>query len=100
MEKGLKKFLFSSETSLSSFYDVRTIDFNAVDPDFDDSKPINSKKLEPAVRSLVYCTDVEALVFFLIMERLIDDENAIIKIGKLFNNYIKLFKIQSFIFQD
>lgn len=84
LEKGLRKYIFRPETCLSSFFDVTTIDFNAIDEDFNDAIPVSSgkKKLETMVRHVAYCIDPEGLWFFLLMERMIDDENAYVKIGK------------------
>ena len=81
MESGMQEYVFNANTCLSDFFAVKKVEFVAFDYDYDDGKPISSKKtLKPVFRDIVYCTDVEGLIFFLKLERALDDD-AIIKIG-------------------
>ena len=60
---------------------MERLEFLAFDYEFDDGVPISKKKtLQPVYRDVVYCTDVEGLIFFLKISRLLDDD-AIVKIG-------------------
>ena len=79
LEKGLKAFIFNSETCLSDFFKVTEMEFMAYNP---------LKMLVPVKRQTVQCIDVEGLVFFLKMERLLPDE-AITKIGQ--SSFITIF---------
>ena len=81
MEVGMQEYVYDANTCLSDFFAAKRVEFVAFDYEFDDGKPISSKKtLQPVFRDIVYCTDVEGLIFFLKLERALDDD-AIIKIG-------------------
>ena len=81
METGMQEYVYNANTCLSDFFAVKRVEFVEFDYEYDDGKPISSKKtLQPVFRDIVYCTDVEGLIFFLKLERALDDD-AIIKIG-------------------
>ena len=82
LEPYLKEFIFNSETSISDFFEVKTLELLGYDEDAeDDSIPVNKKKvLKKVKREVLICNDVPALALFLIQERELND-NAIVKIG-------------------
>ena len=81
METGMQEYVYDANTCLSDFFTVERCEFLAFDYEFDDGKPVSSKKtLQPVFRDIVYCTDVEGLIFFLKVMRVLDDD-CIIKIG-------------------
>ena len=81
METGMQEYVYDANTCLSDFFTVERCEFLAFDYEFDDGKPVSSKKtLQSVFRDIVYCTDVEGLIFFLKVMRVLDDD-CIIKIG-------------------
>ena len=77
----MQEYVYDANTCLSDFFTVERLEFLAFDYEYDDGKPISTKKtLQTVVRDIVYCNDVEGLIFFLKLERALDDD-AIIKIG-------------------
>ena len=81
LEPGMQEYVYDANTCLSDFFTVERMEFLAFDYEYDDGKPISTKKtLQTVVRDIVYCNDVEGLIFFLKLERALDDD-AIIKIG-------------------
>ena len=80
MEVGMQEYVYDSNTCLSDFFAVKRLEFLAFDYEFDDGKPSSKKTLQKVFRDVVYCTDVEGLIFFLKLERALDDD-SIIKIG-------------------
>ena len=92
MEKGMKSYIFNSETCLAEFFEVVEINFADEDQNFDDSIPVSSgkKNLQAVKRHVCRCTDVEGLVVFLMNERYLeglDLDDIIIKIGKFYFFY-------------
>ena len=82
METGMQEYVYDANTCLSDFFTVERCEFLAFDYEFDDGKPVSSKKtLQSVFRDIVYCTDVEGLIFFLKVTRVLDDDDCIIKIG-------------------
>ena len=82
LEPYLKEFIFKSDTCISEFFAMKTMELLGYDEEEDDSVPLNSKKtLKTVKREVFYCTDVPALAAFLHQERGIDAEDSIIKIG-------------------
>ena len=81
METGMQEYVYDANTCLSDFFTVERCEFLAFDYEFNDGKPVSSKKtLQPVFRDIVYCTDVEGLIFFLKVTRVLDDD-CIVKIG-------------------
>ena len=82
LEPYLKEFIFKSDTTISEFFSMKTMDLLGYDEEEDDSKPINTKKaLKTVKREVFYCNDVPALAAFLHQERGLDAEDVIVKIG-------------------
>ena len=84
LEHHLKDWIFKADTRISDFFETKTLDMLGYDIELgDDSKPIGSQKkcLHPVKREVLFCNDVPALVLFLMQERLLNEDDVIIKIG-------------------
>ena len=84
LEPYLQEYIMSSDTCLSDFFETRKLEWTHYEKDPDDTQPRSKQKLllKKVIRDAVICSDVDALKFFLLMERILD-ENAITKIGKI-----------------
>ena len=83
MEPYMQEYIMSTETCLSDFFEIREINWIVYEREPDDTKPISKQKLVKKTIKIeaLICTDIEGLKFFLLMERVLD-ENVITKVGK------------------
>ena len=82
LEEYMQEYIFKEETVLSDFFDVKEMTCEGYERNpAKDSEPVPTKRtLTTVKRNVVYCTDLEAFIIFLMKERALD-ENSIIKIG-------------------
>ena len=82
LEEYMQEYIFKEDTVLSDFFDVKEMTFEGYEknPPKDSEAVPGKKTLTNVKRNVVYCTDLEAFIIFLMKERALD-ENSIIKIG-------------------
>ena len=82
LEPGMQEYIFDANTCLADFFEIRREEFLGYEDEYDDSLPESARKrcLTTVTRDVIYCVDVEGLIFFLKVARVLDDD-SIVKIG-------------------